>query len=75
MSDMPEDNNGWHEYKLLVIDRLDNLQENVKELTDAVNKLKNEVIAIKIKSGLWGALAGSVPALITMLVYMAVKTK
>lgn len=68
-----DENNGWHEYKLLVIDRLDTLKDGLEQLTNTVNRIDKQVTAIKIKSGLWGAIAGSVPTLIGMLIYMIVK--
>jgi hypothetical protein len=58
--------NGWNEYQKLV---LHELQEHTKEL-DKINaeiqKIHVEVATLKVKSGVWGLIAGSIPVAIAI---------
>lgn len=68
MSDSPT--NGWSQYQKLVLAKLESLEDEVKETREQIASLSNtevrnlqiEVAMLKVKSGLWGAAAGFVPA-------------
>ena len=68
----PSDSNGWREYQRLVLDKLESLEEHGRALDEKVTKLRVEVAALKVKSGLWGALAGLLPA-IGILLYTVLR--
>lgn len=51
---MPADNNGWLEYKLLVLARLDSLEK----INDSVHELRTEMAMLKLKVAVIGAIAG-----------------
>lgn len=64
--------NGWNSYQKLVLEKLDDhstaldgLNKEVKSIrvTDIPN-LQVEIAMLKIKAGIWGAMAGAVPALL-----------
>jgi hypothetical protein len=74
--------NSWQEWKKFVLSKLDELQHHAeKQRIDAnarnetilreLEKIRLEIHTIKIKSGVWGALAGSIPAILTA--YIALK--
>jgi len=74
----PENDNGWNEYKKLVMDKLDNYKEDLvsifnklevmnKDNADKHAKVLSEISALKVKSGIWGGLSGAVSAIGAML--------
>ena len=53
----PESRNDWSEYEKLVIYRLDNLDKSV-------SNMREDIITLKVKSGMWGAIGGSVAGIV-----------
>lgn len=60
------DNGGSSETNLLILYRLDQLEKKVDSLIGAVNKNGNEISGLKVKSGIWGAIAGVIPVIIAL---------
>lgn len=65
------DNNGWAEYKLLILNKLDVLLEDQKEnrkqidiLGEKVDSLKKDVISLKIKAGVFSAVIATVVGIV-----------
>lgn len=56
--------NGWNEYKKLVVDTLDRLECNIKELNNKVDKLSEQVVVLKVKASIWG---GAIALIVTAL--------
>jgi len=61
--------NGWEKYQLLVLERLDNLNEGQDNLWKVVNALRidlnnykvassSDISALKVKAGIFGAVSG-----------------
>lgn len=65
---MTGEGNGWSEYQRLVLDKLEGLEQGHKELSDAVAGIKTDIAVQKAKAGMWGAIAGFVPAIIMFVV-------
>lgn len=66
MSDSGSNANGWNEYQKLV---LHELQAHTKELEKIQTEIKNihiELATLKVKSGVWGLVAGTVPVAIAL---------
>ena len=59
---MTPEGNRWNEYEKLVLDKLDTLEAGQKETRDGMASLRTDMAVLKTKAGLWGALAGAVPA-------------
>lgn len=57
---MPE-KNGWTEWSKYVLKELERLAK-------AVEKAKDDIVYLKIKSSFWGVVGGAIAALITMLI-------
>lgn len=55
------DKEGWPEYRRLVIDKLDTLTDDVKDI-------KADVVSLKIKAAAWGFVAGSASAIASALI-------
>lgn len=69
---MPERNYGngdFSEYRRLILDRLDRLDDEVNSISRTVSRIENDLTALKIRAGLWGAIAGALPGLIAAIVF------
>lgn len=63
--------NGWKEHQLLVLEKLDRHESWLVSIDKRIAKLREEVVILKVKCGLWGAVGGLIPALIAvMIAYM-----
>lgn len=73
--------NGWGRYEERVLSELIDLKNDVKALSreinnlkqDEISKIKVEVAMLKVKSGLWGAAAGFIPAAVIVALQLAAK--
>lgn len=63
----------WKDYRKLLIHRLDELSEGQTALRGDVAGLREDMVALKLKAGLWGAFAGLIPVLIALGIALAVK--
>jgi hypothetical protein len=54
----------WDEHRLLVMKSLDELKASVADIQKAQEQIHREIITLRVKSSLWGGLAGTVPAII-----------
>jgi hypothetical protein len=61
---MSLENNGWMEYKRLVLQQLEDLTAEVKALRDQVTRLRVDVGQLKVQASAWGALAGIIAGLL-----------
>ncbi len=53
--------NGWNEYQKLVLSEINRINEKVKIMDEKLIQIQVSIAMLKVKSGMWGALAGSVP--------------
>ncbi len=75
---MANQENGWGQYERLVLNRLDRIDAEMKEIKaeihnlqmEEIGKMKIEIAMLKVKSGAWGATAGAVPAAIIALYFL-----
>jgi len=67
--------NGWNDYQKLVLNKLDDHSNSLEDLnkevksiriTDVPN-LQVEIAMLKIKAGIWGAVAGAIPAALAVV--------
>lgn len=73
--------NGWGRYEERVLSELIDLKADMKALAREINdlkqgelsKLKVEVAMLKVKSGLWGAAAGFVPAAVIVALQLSAR--
>jgi len=64
---MPNEN-GWNEWSKHVLAELMRLDNGQKEMNTTQNKILVEIAMLKVKAGVWGALAGLIPAGIAIVV-------
>lgn len=72
--------NGWNEWSKHVLAELERLNvcyeqlnekfdKKIGEVYDRINQLHTEVAMLKVKSGIWGLLAGAIPVAIALIIY------
>ena len=59
--------NGWNEYSKMVLKELENNEKDHKIIMDKLNKIQVEIAMLKVKSGVWGAIAGLIPVIIALI--------
>lgn len=59
---------GWSAYEKLVLDKLQSLEEGQDDLRSEMVAVRIDIATLKVKAGLWGAVAGTVPAIAMALV-------
>ena len=62
--------NGWEEWKNAVLNAIQDQKDCSKNLSDKLDHITEEVIKLKVKSGIWGMLGGSIPVLIGLGIYI-----
>ena len=68
---------GWNEYRKLVLSELKNLNKSIDKLNDRfdvflstdISTIKAEITALKVKAGLWGLFGASIPSSIAVMVH------
>lgn len=72
---MPEAEGDWGEYRRLILQELQRLHDGIAEVkgqigmlhTSDIATLKAEIAVLKFKSGVWGFMAGAIPASVVAL--------
>lgn len=68
---MSEHDGGWAGYERLVIKELGDLSASQQRIEDKLEALGIDVAMLKVKAGMWGAVAGMIPAAVAVLMTMA----
>lgn len=58
----------------LILRALDENNRRTERIEEKLDNISIEVAKLKVKSGLWGAVAGAIPASIT-IIYLFIKNK
>jgi len=76
---MVADNNGWDEYKKLILKEIKDLSDKTSRLEkrmdtqmELISTIREDIAGLKVKSGIWGFIGGGIPSLvavITILLY------
>jgi len=56
----------WSAYEKLVMSKLDALDRGLLDMQEQLVLVRVDVATLKVKSGVWGAAAGLIPAAITV---------
>ena len=62
--------NGWSEWSKYVLKELERLNDYQMAVSKKLDKLLIDTTIMKVKASLWGALAGAVPAIIMLIVWL-----
>jgi len=66
------DNNGWSEWGKYVLKELERLNDCYEEQQKIMQRIQVEIAMLKVKSSVWGGLAGLIPSL-GLLIYYIIK--
>lgn len=58
----PELSNGWEQWSRHVLVELNRLNNNYERLNEKIDQVCLDVATVKVKAGVWGAIAGIIPA-------------
>ena len=67
---MPHEESTWNQYQRLVLSKLDEHQSEISQIRSHVVQIRIDVSALKIRAGVWGALAGLLPAIGVAIFWM-----
>jgi hypothetical protein len=78
---MNESLEGWTEYRKLILAELERLSASIHDTnrkidefrSDDIAQIKVEIAMLKVKAGAWGALAGLLPTLAALLIWLVTK--
>lgn len=65
---MPDNVNGWETWSKYVLKELERLNDCYEKLDKKVDIIRNDIIILKVKAGIWGAFAGAIPVIIMIAV-------
>ncbi len=65
--------NGWIEYRRQVLAELERLADATVRAEVRLAHIEADLSTLKVKSGIWGAVAGIIPPAIMAILYMALK--
>ena len=65
-----DERTGWDDCSMLVLKTLERLDGDIRALDEKIDRLTVDLVAIKVKAGLWGAAAGAIPTLVAVLVIL-----
>lgn len=63
----PPDGNDWMEYRQFVVSKLADLDHKQDELGDQMTLVRIDLAMLKVRSGIWGGLAGTIPATVAVI--------
>lgn len=69
---MEEGRNGWPEWGKFVLKELERLNDCYDAQVKQIQQMQVEIAMLKVKSGIWGGIAGLIPSL-GLLIYYIVK--
>ncbi len=70
MGDITVSDNNWNEWKNLVLNELKTLNTRMDTTAKEIVTIREAIAGLKIKSGIWGAIAGTIPVLIALAIWV-----
>jgi len=64
--------NGWNEWSRHVLKELDRLNGCQGKIEKDIKKISVDIATLKVKAGVWGAIAGLIPSVLA-LIYLLTK--
>ena len=68
-------NNGWSEWGKYVLKELERLNDCYEEQQKIMQRIQVEIAMLKVKSSVWGGMAGLIPSLGLLIYYMIKNAK
>ena len=66
---MNEKGNGWNEYEKHVLAELKRLTKSVTSLWEETTRCRLDIRELKVKSGFWGVIGGTIPVIIMLAIW------
>ncbi len=60
--------NGWNEHQKLVLTKLEEYNDHFEKIYRILNETRIDIAALKVKSGVWGAVAGGLTVAVILLI-------
>jgi len=73
MGEVMPPQNGWEEWKNHVLMELKRQNDLMEGIFAKLNRLSEEIAALKVKAGVWGLLGGAIPVLVSLCIYIILK--
>jgi len=67
---MPPNGNSWDEYRKFVVEKLDTHSGYFDEMFKRLGNIEIELARLKLKAGVWGLLAGTIPVAIMIILFL-----
>ena len=72
---MAEELDSWSEYRRLVLTQLEGLHSDLRAIHSKIDEVRErdihalwlEMNTLKVKAGVWGVIAGSIPMLVSLI--------
>lgn len=65
---MPDGNSSdWRQYQYFVLEELKRCNLKLDEMDKVIQEMRDDVTTLKVKAGVWGAVAGFVAAIVIKL--------
>jgi len=61
----------WEQYQKLVMDKLSEHDEKFTSIENKLISLQVDIATLKVKAGVWGGVAGLIPAVIAIVMFFA----
>lgn len=62
--------NGWNEWSKYVLKELERLNGCYEKLEDHIQKVSTDIAMLKVKAGVWGLIAGMIPAAVALTILL-----
>lgn len=69
----PFDGNSWDEWRNHILKELERHNESTEAIFTKLNRLAEDISALKVKAGIWGAVGGAIPVAIAFGIYFLTK--
>lgn len=53
----------WRDYQKLILHELERMDERLKRVEVQLGEIRTDIALLKLKSGLWGLVAGTLPVI------------
>lgn len=61
------DPSGWSAYEKLVLSEIEDLKVELHNIDEKVTLARIDIAQLKIKAGMWGAVAGLIPGVVVVM--------
>jgi len=59
---------GWPEYSKLILSELERHNTCIEKISSDISQIKGDIRLLNYKSGIWGALGGTIPFVIAIII-------